>query len=49
MMTEQAFMDFVTDRLEANFPKGKCQERGKALVLIAEIKLELVRNGIIAV
>ena len=46
-MTEQEFMDFVTDKLEDNFPKGKCQERGHAIVLIAEIKLELTKKGLL--
>lgn len=47
-MTEQEFMDFITDKLEANFPKGQCKERGQALVLIAEIKIELTKRGLIS-
>jgi hypothetical protein len=47
-MTEQEFLDFVSDKLEANFPKGKCKERGQAIVLIAEIKIELAKKGLLS-
>ena len=29
--------EIIYESLEKNFPKGKCKERGNALVLVAEI------------
>lgn len=41
MIDYDAWVDFITDKVEENFPKGKCKERGHALVLVAEITNEL--------
>ncbi len=35
------YWDTMVDILEEHFPKGKCQERGKALVMLAYIEMML--------
>lgn len=36
--------DIVTESLDEYFPKGKCKERGKALVLVADIIIKMVKR-----
>ncbi len=38
------YTNIVTDILEKEFPKGECQERGNALVLISLLLIELHRK-----
>ena len=37
------YWDTMVDILDEQFPKGKCQERGRALVMISYI--EMMLNG----
>lgn len=37
------YWDTMVDILDGQFPKGKCQERGKALVMLSYI--EMLLNG----
>ena len=39
------FVSIATELLDKHFPKGKCKERGQALVLIALLRVELSNFG----
>ena len=41
---QSKYFDVMVDIIDRNFPKGKCAERGKALVALAE--LEMLLQGI---
>ena len=46
---DEQFFDLLADQLEELFPKGKCKERGQALVLNAKANLyhiQLISNRI---
>ena len=46
-MTRKDWLDLISDLVEKNFPKGECKERGHALVLVAEITVELKNRGLL--
>lgn len=46
-MTQHEFINLIKESLNNNFPKKECQERGNALVLIADIMVLLKQHGII--
>jgi hypothetical protein len=43
------FMSAVSDMLEENFPKGVAEERGEAMVLVADILRFLIKEGVVEV
>jgi hypothetical protein len=38
------YWDRMVDLIEENFPKGKCKERGKALIVLAYIEMMLLED-----
>lgn len=44
-MTRNEFLEIAADLLEKTFPKGQCQERGSALVLIVTLLFALQKKG----
>ena len=42
-LNRSKYWSVMCDILDGQFPKGKCQERGKALVMLAYI--EMLLNG----
>jgi len=43
---DKKLLEIFDDLLDRHFPKGKCKERGEALVLVAEAMLTLLSmNG----
>lgn len=45
-MRKAQLVDSFSDHLDVAFPKGKKNERGKALVLIANVVNDLERQGL---
>ena len=38
---QSKYWDTLVNLIDKNFPKGECKERGRALVLLAEIEMML--------
>ena len=47
MITLEEYIDLSGDILEKHFPKGKCKERGSALIFNAELAMYLLDKGAI--
>lgn len=46
-MTKEEFIEICARLIEAHFPKGDSYERGKAVVLIADLMQELKEAGVV--
>ena len=46
-MTKAEFVETASELVEFHFPKGKAGERGQAMVLVAELAIELLNQGAI--
>lgn len=46
-LTKDELMDKVDDLINDHFPKGRCSERGVAIVLVAMILSYLMEQGLV--
>lgn len=46
-LSKDEYVERVSDLVEKHFPKGKCKERGQAMVLTSEILVYLMEEDVI--
>lgn len=46
-MKQNEFLAIASVLVQKHFPKGKSKERGEAMVLVADLVLELMEHGIV--
>jgi hypothetical protein len=46
-MNKDTYVDISSDLVDEYFPKGKCKERGEAMVLVAMLLHKLQEAGVV--